>query len=233
MPQSNYVHLVDGSSTRRGAISFQLTRRDLHVEIYETAADLTRERPVNTGETKFAYPQQGALLISDDEAIDFAATIELLHENGCFIPVVAFTDRAVKARRIVEALRAGALEYLVLPEDYSRVADVLDDVVHHADEIATRIRRVNAARRRLGMLSDREAQVLALMTRGASNKDTARTLGISHRTVEIHRANVIQKLDATSSVEAAAILIASGFDIHADFELPDGSEPDEAQRLAS
>jgi two-component system, LuxR family, response regulator FixJ len=128
-------------------------------------------------------------------------------------PVILLIHRIV-ARRIVDALKAGAFD--VLPKA-SDAADVLASVQNALKKNARlhdeRI-RFEGIRTRLANLTARERGVLDLALIGLSNKEIGRELGISHRTVEVHRQHILQKTGASTLLEVAnlttLIRLASG-----------------------
>lgn len=96
----------------------------------------------------------------------------------------------------------GGYDYFALPLDFGALSQSLADLKQGSGDYASARRRAAAARNRLASLSPREAEVLACMADGRSNKAIGIDLGISPRTVEIHRANMLSKLSAQSSTEA-------------------------------
>jgi two-component system response regulator FixJ len=98
----------------------------------------------------------------------------------------------------VSAMKAGAVDFIQKPFTDEKLLDK----VHQALELDGRRRReraeLEAVRRRLESLTPREREVLALVVEGKHNKNIARALGISQRTVEAHRAQVMRKMDASS-----------------------------------
>ena len=123
-----------------------------------------------------------------------------LREQGTSIPVIIITGYA-DVPVAVEAMKRGAVDFLVKP--FSN--QVLLSLVQKCVDLDAKQRQDDAARReyvgRYENLTTRERDVLQLMLRGNSNKEIANGLGISIKTVEAHRSNVMQKMEAPSFAE--------------------------------
>lgn len=150
-------------------------------------------------------PRDGIIIIRDSvEAGGVGIALDRLLQLGIWLPVVAI-DYEPNPTRVVQAVKDGALDYLMLPLKPERLSASIARITKEASEVtATRLRAVDA-RQRLSKLSGRELEVLEALAVGGSNKDIARTLAISPRTVEIHRANMMSKLGARHAVEAVRI----------------------------
>jgi RNA polymerase sigma factor (sigma-70 family) len=122
---------------------------------------------------------------------------------------------------VLEAVRAGADGYLLKDSSPADLRDAIRAV--HAGESAfsaATARQLNAGLRqeaqrrakedRLAQLTSREREVLRLIVEGRTNKETAATLGISHRTVETHRENILRKLGVRSVAELTRLAIETG-----------------------
>jgi RNA polymerase sigma factor (sigma-70 family) len=105
----------------------------------------------------------------------------------------------------VRTIKAGAVDFLTKPVE----GDVLLDRVQTALEQNSRMQEQTRARRllsaRLANLTERERDVMTLAVAGHTNKEIAKRLDISYRTVEIHRARVMQKTGASNLLELARI----------------------------
>ncbi len=109
----------------------------------------------------------------------------------------------------VRAMKAGAIDFIEKPFDDGQ----LIASIRHAFEVGTRTRSRSAetreARKRLSLLTSRERGVLDILVKGRSNKVAAYELGISPRTVEIHRAHIMDKLHAASLSDLVRIVLVA------------------------
>ena len=201
MEQRLTMHIVGGNSRSRASQSRLVLSMGHHAEVYSDLVELL-DRP----------PNDGVIIASDDVVSDgIAELLEELADHGIWIPLVAAREEP-GVDEVVEAIQAGALDFLTLPlsEDELRrmIAHIHNDAGRHAEAR----RRLIDARRRIGALSNREREVLDWLSEGCSNKAIARELEISPRTVEIHRANMMDKLGASHAAEAVRLRLEAGLE---------------------
>lgn len=137
--------------------------------------------------------------------------IALVHEmrlRGIGIPIILISGHA-DVPMAVDALKKGARDFVVKPFNDNELVDrVLAAIEEDATRRATQERR-EAVTARLASLSERERQVMELMLAGRMNKVIADDLGIAMRTVEAHRARVLDKMGVRSAIELANLLAAT------------------------
>jgi len=183
------VVVVDDDPAARTSLRLLLKSLGLTAVTYESAAAFL---------AAFDPEQPGCLLL--DIRMPIMSGLELqqhLNERGNLAPVIFLTGHG-DITMAVEAMRQGAFDFLQKP---FRDQDLLDRVQKAlARDRAHRkeLRGDEAIRERLESLTPRESEVLELVTGGAPNKIIAHKLGISQRTVEIHRAHVMEKMGAGS-----------------------------------
>jgi FixJ family two-component response regulator len=195
------INVIDPDVRRRARIAHALTAREAHVEIYESLAEFLEGGKAG-----------GLLFIGDEPAGGLATKIaEVRASVPAILPIVGYAEDP-EAEPIVAAMRAGAVDYLrwpfadrVLDRSLQRMTEGHDRLLQ--EEIVR-----SQARARVHELSGRETDVLTQLVRGLSNKEIGRALSISHRTVEIHRANMMSKLGANSTGDAVRIGVRAGLD---------------------
>jgi len=190
----NFLALIDGDTLRRAAISHALSSRGIHVEPFESIAELIDH-----------WPRSGLILAYDDGRA-IPALIEHMGGRGDWLPVIGFAAHP-NPKRIVDAILAGAVDYLAWPFDDAELAETLKTASERADGAGNVKLREARARSRVDRLTRREREVLSCVANGLSSRMIGEKLAISHRTVEIHRANMLTKIGAHHTSEAIRVAI--------------------------
>ena len=202
MTDNSVVHLVDDDEDVRRALAFLLGTAGLAVRVYESATALLEN---------FDGAQRGCI-VSDVRmpGMDGIQLLRHLKKKGVIQPVIVMTGHADVALA-VRAMKAGAVDFIEKPFS--------DDVLLVAIAAALKepggfsqpgSEAVAQVRSRLGTLSEREKEVLDGLLRGNPNKTIAYDLGISPRTVEVHRASVMKKMNATSLSQLVRMVLSMG-----------------------
>jgi FixJ family two-component response regulator len=194
MSRKATLHFIDSSSRHRAELARVGFALGHHAEVYGDLSELS------------VHPPRDGIIIARDavEEGGVATILERLSRLGIWLPLIA-VDTDPRPTRIVEAIKAGALDYLALPLDAERFDRCLSRIAQEAEDFSLARRRMIEARDRISSLSVREREVLDWLACGSSNKAIARELAISPRTVEIHRANMMSKLGARHAAEAVRL----------------------------
>jgi two-component system response regulator FixJ len=186
--------LIDPDLRRRAAVTHCLADTGIHVEPFEDLRELAR-----------AWPREGIILASDEGDLVRALLTDMA-EHGNWLPLVAFAPMP-STPRVVQAVLAGAIDYLEWPFDAVTIRAAIELARSSADGIGNARLREAMARSRIQKLTRREREVLAGVADGLSNRLIGERLAISPRTVEIHRANMLNKMGANHTSEAIRIAI--------------------------
>jgi len=151
--------------------------------------------------------QPGCLLL--DIRMPGMSGLELqqqLNLRGAINPVIFITGHG-DVPMAVAAMKDGAFDFVQKPFRDQDLIDRVQRALARDQENRVALSQHSKIRTRLESLTPREREVLELMTRGKSNKVMAADLGISQRTVEIHRARVMEKMEARSLAQAVRMMI--------------------------
>ncbi|HVY79589.1 MAG TPA: response regulator transcription factor [Steroidobacteraceae bacterium] len=131
---------------------------------------------------------------------------EALNERGAVIPVIFVTGHG-DVPMAVEAMRHGAFDFLQKPFRDQDLIDRVQAALARDRETREELKEHSRIRARIATLTPREKEVLDLLTVGKANKMMAQDLGLSQRTVEIHRAHVMEKMGAKSVAQLVRMVM--------------------------
>ena len=183
------VFVVDDDEGVRESLRFLLKSVGLTTKTLGSAAEFLDSYDVN---------QPGCLVL--DVRMPAMSGLELqqqLNVRGAMIPVIFITGHG-DIPMAVEAMQHGAFDFLQKPFRDQDLIDRLQKALAQDAENRSELKQRDQIRSRFDTLTPREHDVLALMVRGLPNKIMAAELGVSQRTVEIHRARVMEKTAAGS-----------------------------------
>lgn len=181
------IHVVDDDPAVRDSLSFALGAADCEVRTYASASEL-----LSRGESL----ERG--IIVTDVRMPGLTGLELVAELknlGIAYPVIVLTGHADVAMA-VEAMKAGVVDFLEKPFDEPALMNAIETGRQRLAGSSGQQAERNQINERLSQLTPREREVFDEIASGESNKSAALKLGISPRTVEIYRANVMEKMRA-------------------------------------
>ncbi|MFZ0835991.1 MAG: response regulator FixJ [Xanthobacteraceae bacterium] len=201
MSAKDLVQIIDDDDALRDSLTFLLSSAGIEAKSYESAGAYLND------------PQRGAAgCIITDVRMPGMSGIDLLRKlksDGVSLPVIVMTGHG-DVPLAVEAMKLGAFDFIEKPFD----DDALLASVRGALGVQEKHSRVESQRQdienRLTQLSTRERQVLDGLVAGQANKVIAYELGISPRTVEIYRANVMTKMQANSLSDLVRMALVTG-----------------------
>ncbi len=196
------VHIVDDDEAMRDSLVFLLESTGMESRAYDSARTFLGALPVI---------EPGCILT--DVRMPEINGLEMVRQvkaAGVELPVIVMTGHADLALAI-DAMRAGVVDFLEKPFEDEALLSALRSALGQSEEIRRRAQDRQAVQGRRAALSGREAEVLDGLLAGKANKTMAYDLGISPRTVEIYRANVMTKMQAASLSELVRMcLLADG-----------------------
>lgn len=195
------IHLVDDDPGVRRAVSFLLRAAGYLVKTYESGVEFLK------GGKDIA---PGCILLDVRmPEIDGLTVQKKLRELHVLHPVIVMTAHGDTVTAVA-AMKSGAIDFIDKPFDRDVLLEAVKDGFSRLEDADKRHVRAEAARARLAALTSREMDVLKGLVRGHPNKTIGYDLGISPRTVEIHRGNLMSKLNVFSLSDALRIAFAAG-----------------------
>ena len=192
------VFVVDDDESVRGSLRFLLRSVGLESHAFGSAPEFL---------AAYDPAQPGCLVL--DVRMPGMSGLELQQElnvRGAIIPVVFITGHG-DVPMAVEAMQHGAHDFLQKPFRDEELIERVKRALAKDAKTRAGLEEHQSIRARLDSLTPRERQVLALMARGKPNKIMAYELGLSQRTVEIHRARVMEKSGASSVAELVRMVM--------------------------
>jgi FixJ family two-component response regulator len=190
------VHIVDDDASFRSAIGQLLSVCGYKVSLYETAKELL-ESSLNGGPTCILLDVQMAGLSGPQLQ-------EQLSSLGCRVPIIFITGHG-DIPTSVQTIKAGAEDFLTKPVTKEKLMEAVERALARHQVIQEQDNKLSALRSRYVGLTAREREVFFLLVRGKPHKQIAYELGISDRTVKLHRHQIVQKLQGRSLAELAVI----------------------------
>jgi two-component system response regulator FixJ len=203
MAGDDVVHVVDDDVDVRKSLGFLLATADFAVRLHESATSFLASAP----------REIRGCVVTDVRmpGIDGIELLRQLRSRGHVVPVIVMTGHADVALA-VQAMKEGAADFIEKPFDDQVLIDAIHSALANRSHATTAHPQAVEIRKNLSALSQREHQVLDALVSGLPNKTIAYDLGISPRTVEIHRANVMSKMGAGSLSHLVRMALIAGAD---------------------
>ncbi len=195
------VHVIDDDEAVRESLTFLLATAGIDVQTYDSAAGIPGRCAHGQGRLRHhrrenARPQRRRLL-------------RRLRELKLGVPVIVITGHG-DVPLAVEAMKIGAIDFLEKPFDDEVLLASVRSALNQLDRDTSVRPNAATSRSRLAALSNRERDVLEGLVTGHANKQIAYDLGISPRTIEIYRANLMTKMQAASLSDLVRMALIAG-----------------------
>ena len=195
------VHIVDDEAALRGALALLARSVGLKARTYATASEFLE-----------AYRPGGEGCLVVDVRMPGMSGIDLLERlrgiEGA-LPAIVMTGHG-EVPLAVRAMRAGAIDFIEKPFQDQRLIDLIFEGIRLSADRSARRAAQAAARERIARLTPREREVLVYLVEGMLNKVIADRLGISPRTVELHRSHIMDKAEVGSLSELVRLALKAG-----------------------
>jgi FixJ family two-component response regulator len=194
------VYVVDDDQGVRESVQWLLESVNLDVQAYDDAQSFMGG---------FKDDRCGVILL--DIRMPGASGLEVqewLREQGVETPVVILTGHA-DVPAAVRAMKGGAMDFIEKPYNAQSLIETVQRAIQEDHQRRESGSRREELRGRIDRLTSREGQVAKLVAKGFSNKAIARELDLSPKTVEVHRARVMDKMEAGSTAELVQMLVTA------------------------
>lgn len=200
MSDTFVIHVVDDDPAARDSLQFTLSTAGWETRTYESAAGLLERAEV----------LEAGVVITDVRmpGMNGLELVERLKRLHVAHPVIVLTGHADVAMA-VDAMKAGVVDFLEKPFDDAALLNAVKAAKVRLAGAADRSKEGADIRARIANLTPREKDVFDAIAAGESNKSAAQILGISPRTVEIYRANVMEKLQARTLADLVRMALTA------------------------
>lgn len=195
------IHIIDDNDAIRKSLSMVMESAGFKSRIYSSAQDFL---------DNYTHTPQGCILL--DIRMPDINGLELqqhLPQRNINLPIIFMTGYA-DVPTAIRAMKAGAYDFVEKPFNQEDLLTRIHQCVHKSEELSHAEQRRENNSERINILTEREREVLKLLVDGKINKVIAAELGISTRTVEAHRAHIMEKLQVKSLSDVVKIAILSG-----------------------
>jgi two-component system response regulator FixJ len=201
MSVKSIVHIVDDEDAVRTSLATLLKIHGFSTRVYQSGNEFLSEVDPSV---------PGCALIDlRMPGLDGIGLLQKMAESNIRVPVVMMTGFGEVATA-VKAMKAGAADFLEKPLDEAELLTILNRLVANS-QVSTELEGLREqGQARLGRLTERERDVFNGLVMGKTNKGIALDLGISPRTVEIHRARVMEKLEAGTLSDLVRLALSLG-----------------------
>lgn len=199
-PTDQCVYIIDDDAAVRDSLGLLLGINNRRTQTFASADDFLR----------VCQPAWAGCILLDIRmpGTDGLALQSALRERGIDLPIVFMTAHG-DVPTVRAALKGGAIDYLEKPVDPDQLLEVVRTALDADTSRRAHLERVDQSEQRMSSLTPREREVLALVVKGQQYRQIASALGISPRTVEVHRARLMEKLGVRNISELVRLSLGS------------------------
>lgn len=200
---STTVYIVDDDRMARESLQWLIESAGLATKVFSSGTDFLKAIDTTLS---------GCVLLDvrmpDINGMELHARLKRF---GVLLPVIIVTGHADVAMA-VRAMKAGAYDFIEKPYNDALMLERVQNAIGHDHENRRDQQRVALIKTRAAQLTPREQEVMHYVLRSTQNKVIAAELGISIKTVELHRANLMTKMQARTSTELVRLALIAGLD---------------------
>jgi FixJ family two-component response regulator len=191
------IFIIDDDSAVRDSLSLMIAQENMDVQAFDSAETfLNSYQPESCG---------CAIIDIRMSGMDGMELHQLMLARHILLPVIFLTGHG-DIPLSVQAIKAGAVDFLTKPVTREKLITAIHAAIQKSKTLLSENANHQEALSHLAHLTDRERDVMLLAVQGHPNKHIARQLGISHRTVEIHKSKIMQKTGAVNLLDLARIV---------------------------
>ncbi len=195
------IFIIDDDDSLRNALVIVFKHEGLAVKAFTSAEDFLASNLENTPSC--------AIIDMNLPGMNGFELQKLLIQQYSFIPIIFLTGYG-EISASVQAIKSGANDYLVKPITHEKLLVTTQSALEKSLQLCKKMDQQQKAQQQLQQLTKREWEVLTLAIDGIADKEIARSLDISYRTVEKHKSNLMQKTGAKKLVDLIKLTTESG-----------------------
>lgn len=195
------VYIIDDEPAIRDSLALMIAQENIPVMTFESAVAFLAECPAELSGCAiidYRMPEMDGLQLQEEMA-----------KRNIALPIIFLTGHGTIPTS-VKAMKAGAIDFLTKPVRREKLINVVTTAMLESEKTRAESAICKEAERCIASLTEREYDVMLLAIQGYHNKNIAIKLGISHRTVEIHKSNIMHKTGASHLLDLARIAHKSG-----------------------
>jgi FixJ family two-component response regulator len=195
------VYIIDDEHAVRDSLALMIAQENIPVMAFESAEAFLAACPAECygcAIVDYRMPEMDGLQLQEE-----------MVKRNISLPIIFLTGHG-NIPTSVKAIKAGAIDFLTKPVTREKLISIVTNAMMESEKTRTESASCKEAEKCISSLTRREYDVMLLAIRGHQNKDIARKLGISHRTVEIHKSKIMHKTGANHLLDLARLAHKGG-----------------------